>query len=74
MLKTENTTNSMTCSKCHTIQFSANDISYLHLFGQCWDCDKEAWERKELSLEEFEKREMKANENTGQENKVQHTL
>ena len=51
----------MTCEKCRNIQWSSNDISYLNLYGICWDCDKEKWENGELSLKEFEKREKEAN-------------
>ena len=51
----------MNCQKCHTRQWSANDINYLNLFDVCWDCDKENWQNGLLSLKEFERREIRAN-------------
>ena len=49
-----------TCKKCGYENWSVMDKNYMRVFGDCWHCDKEKWERKELSTEEFEKREQKA--------------
>ena len=45
------------CSKCKEIQWSIMDKNYLQIFGQCWSCDKKIWEKKEMTFEEFERRE-----------------
>ena len=50
----------LTCHACQEKQWSIADNRYLELFGQCWGCDKKRWENGELSLEEFEKRELLA--------------
>lgn len=48
------------CSSCGEKQWSIADNKYLKLFGTCWKEDKGRWERGELSLEEFERRELEA--------------
>jgi hypothetical protein len=48
------------CPKCGQNQWSIADKNYLVLFQICWSCDKQKWENKELSLEEFEEREKRA--------------
>ena len=48
------------CSNCGEKQWSIADCNYVELFGIGWCCDKRKWERGELSLEEFEKREKAA--------------
>lgn len=45
------------CPKCSEKQWSIMDKKYLELFGVCWSCDKKEWEKGNLPLEEFEKRE-----------------
>ena len=47
------------CKKCDYIQWSIFDRVYASLFG-CCHCDEVRWEKKELSMEEFEKRRKKA--------------
>jgi len=49
-----------TCKKCGEVQFSISDKNYLSTFGNCWLCDKKAWEAGTLPLEELEKREFQA--------------
>ena len=48
------------CSKCSEQQWSIMDKKYLQLYGHCWSCDKKLWQAKELSTEEFERREKEA--------------
>ncbi len=48
------------CPKCNQQQWSLQDAEYLKLYGHCWSCDKREWEAGRLSLEEFEKREVKS--------------
>jgi hypothetical protein len=48
------------CPECNEKQWSIMDKNYLKIYGKCWYCDKELWERGFLSLEEFENREKKA--------------
>jgi hypothetical protein len=48
------------CPKCNCTQWSIQDKKYLELYGNCWGCDKEQWEQGKLTLEEFEKREVKS--------------
>ena len=45
------------CPDCGEKQWSIGDQKYVELFGTGWCCDKLRWEKKELSLEEFERRE-----------------
>lgn len=46
----------MTCTTCKRIQYLANDIAYLHLFGVCKDCDDEKWEKENLPMQTLEAR------------------
>lgn len=48
------------CPKCKEKQWSQMDKVYVGLFGNCWSCDRLKWENKEITLEEFEKREQQA--------------
>ena len=50
----------LVCSKCNERQWSISNNRYLELFSQCWSCDKVAWQNKQLSLEEFERREVES--------------
>lgn len=45
------------CPDCGGIQYSLSDKSYVSLYNTGWCCDKKRWEKGELTLEEFEKRE-----------------
>lgn len=54
----------MNCTVCGEQQYSLMDRNYLKLFPQCWSCDKNEWSAGRLSLEEFEKRELRALEYT----------
>lgn len=49
-----------TCPKCKDQQWSMQDKKYLSLFTQCWSCDKKEWQAGNLSLEEFERRELQS--------------
>lgn len=49
-----------TCHSCGETQWSIADRKYLELFGTCWGEDKVRWENGEISLEEFERRELEA--------------
>ncbi len=49
-----------TCPDCKNPPYSPMDKSYLKLFKRCWTCDKNDWERGQLSLKEFEKQEQQA--------------
>lgn len=61
------------CSKCNEQQWSVTDKHYLKQNGQCWSCDRALWENKELSTEEFERRERLANQaEEGGENDASH--
>jgi len=48
------------CPECNEIQYSIADKKYVELFKTCWSCDKKRWMNKELSLEEFERKEKEA--------------
>lgn len=48
------------CPVCAELQWSLSDQKYVELFGVCWSEDKRKWENGELSLEEFESRELRA--------------
>lgn len=48
------------CPKCGEKQWSIADKNYLKEFKHCWSCDKREWENGNLSLAEFEKRELYA--------------
>ena len=48
------------CPKCNEQQWSLMDKRYVELYGHCWSCDNKKFYLKELSLEEFEKREKEA--------------
>ncbi len=48
------------CPKCHQKQWSITDNNYVTLFGICWFCDKEKWEKGQMTLEVFERREKEA--------------
>lgn len=48
------------CTKCNSLQYSAMDKNYLKIYGECWSCDKNRWERDMISTEEFEAREEQA--------------
>lgn len=48
------------CPICGEIQYSITDKNYLKLYKNCWSCDKDKWENKDLSTEEFERREKEA--------------
>lgn len=48
------------CPSCGEKQWSIMDKHYAGMFGHCWSEDKARWERKELSTEEFERRERNA--------------
>lgn len=50
----------LNCPSCGERQWSIADQKYVDLFGHCWSEDKKKWEAGELSLEEFEKRELQA--------------
>ena len=45
--------------------WSSMDRKYAEMFG-CWHCDKEKWQKKELTLEAFERRDQQALENAEQ--------
>lgn len=45
---------------CGGRQWSASDKKYLELFGNCWSCDQKAWNEGRMTLEQFEKRELQA--------------
>jgi len=48
------------CPDCDEIPNAPMAISYLKLFNRCWDCDKHDWERGQMPLKDFEKREQQA--------------
>jgi len=48
------------CPQCREKQWSVMDKKYIEIYGNCWSCDKKKWENKEISTEEFEKREVEA--------------
>ena len=48
------------CEICKEHQYSYIDKKYLHLFSNCWDCDRKYWTEGSLSKEEFERREERA--------------
>ena len=54
--------NNINCPKCGEKQWSIADQNYVKLFGICWHEDKLKWENHELTLEEFENRELKASQ------------
>ncbi|GAI03926.1 unnamed protein product [marine sediment metagenome] len=45
------------CSDCGKKQWSVADCNYVILYKTCWSCDRKRWENKELTLEEYEKKE-----------------
>ena len=49
------------CNKCGSSQVSVFHKRYLMNNEQCWDCDRLDFMENKLELEEFEKRENKAN-------------
>jgi hypothetical protein len=49
------------CPQCQQKQWSMADANYVRLFFTCWYCDKQLWEKKQMSLEAFEQREQEAN-------------
>lgn len=49
-----------TCPTCGEHQWSVADRRYAYLFGTCWAEDRARWDRGELTLEEFEDRELQA--------------
>ena len=49
------------CNKCGSSQVSVFDKRYLINNDQCWECDKIDFMENRLKLEEFERREDKAN-------------
>lgn len=57
------------CPCCIKEQFSKMDKIYLKQNGQCWSCDREDWQKGELSTEEFERRERFANAAAEKEDK-----
>ncbi len=50
------------CPHCNQKQWSIADRNYVRLFLNCWFCDKEKWEKGEMTLEKFEEREKQAAE------------
>jgi hypothetical protein len=48
------------CPICKSQQFSRFDKIYLQQNGNCWECDCKNWKESKITLEEFEKRERKA--------------
>lgn len=53
------------CSECGEKQWSITDCNYVKLFNVCWSCDNIKWKNKEITTEEFEKREQGAVEYVG---------
>jgi hypothetical protein len=45
------------CPDCGEKMFSEIDQAYLLNFKTCWICDKQRWDKGELSTEEFEAKE-----------------
>lgn len=48
------------CPDCGEKQWSIADNRYVELFKTCWGCDRKRWMAKELSTEEFERKEEQA--------------
>lgn len=48
------------CPDCGQKQWSIADCNYVILYKTCWRCDKKRWDKKKLTLKEFEEREKNA--------------
>ena len=48
------------CPKCNEQQYSVMDCNYLRLYRNCWSCDHKKWQKNELNIKEFERREKTA--------------
>jgi len=65
-----NNLKNVVCPDCGEVQWSIADRNYVELYKTCWSCDRKRWSAHELSTTEFEKRELKAVEWNGNDNKL----